>query len=116
MASILPAAPCYQLYLIVNRHFTHRVLEKPALVRNMTAILCTSERSQAALRAARVHDRVYTMQMPAVTGVPNSLSHALKMVCDIHGPPGAHCASFAKLHITGVTFYEQGQQYVGGYQ
>lgn len=114
MASLLEPSSCYALVLVTNRFFSHRLVERPTLARKAAAILCTAATTCEMLHTHGVHNKTLAMAPPAVRGgVGNSLAYVLKAVCDINGWSG--CASFSRMHITGVTFYDHGQQYIHGY-
>ena len=114
MISLLQPSSCYAVVLVTNRYFGHRLVERPALAHKATAVLCTFGPTCNGLLSRGVHNRTLAMAAPAVGGVANSLPYVLKAICDINGNSG--CAGFSRLHITGVTFYDNGAQYTSGYR
>ena len=114
MVSLVERSPCYTIILVTNRFFAHRLIERPDLARKASTILCTAAPTCDALRSHGVHNQTLAMAPPAVrNGVANSLAYVLKAMCDVRGWSG--CALFARMHISGVTFYDRGQQYISGY-
>jgi hypothetical protein len=121
MFTLLPPDPCQnhgraRRIQLVNRHYSH-FLEGHYVNRSfaahfaaLSAILCTYHKSCASLWT---HDGLSrrlefgVLPRPAVNGVANTLPYFLK---GLRGVPLRH------LHVTGVTFYEHGQQYVPGYR
>jgi len=115
MVTLIEALPCLSMVLVTNRFFGHRVLANSALAANASAVLCTYGPTCQAMVSRGVHNRTLLMAHPAVrTGSANSLAYVLKAVCDINGYSG--CAPFSSMHITGVTFYDRGGDYMAGYQ
>ena len=122
MFAILPPDRCgvkvkNSRLLVTNRFYSHMVEQlgdnasfAPHFAA-LAAILCTS-RSTCAHMSAKLtpkfpHLNFYGMLPPDIGhGVANTLPYLLKT---LKGVP------LRSLHITGVTFYEGGQQYVSGY-
>lgn len=109
------------LILISNRFFGHRLSANASLWENMTAILCTARQTREELaNETRAGPHVPpSFLMPALPLInyvplrhrwldrPFSLSTLLFMLQRVR---------FRRLHITGVTFYDAGPQYLPGYK
>ena len=115
-ALLPPDAGCLRQrrLLVVNRFYSH-VLEghhangtHAVHFSSLAAILCTHKetcyRLMTSLAATRVAFAI--LPQPAVHGVANTLQYVLK---------GLRGLSLRRLHVTGVTFYDDGQQYLPGY-
>ena len=115
MVTLVERSPCYRLVLVTNRFFGHKLVEDRTLAHNVSAVLCNYGPTCQSIHASGVHNRTLTMAAPRVrAGQGNTLPYLLKAVCDVHGHSG--CADFARMHITGVTFYDHGPQYAEGYK
>ena len=116
MFTLLPPDPCPQRrILVVNRFYSH-VLEAQFANRSfashfhgLSAVLCTDRRT-----CERVRTSLSPLSMPfasmATPAVQHGLANTLQFVLKALRGTG-----FRTLHVTGVTFYEGGQSYVGGY-
>ena len=124
MVRVVPPRSCYALMLVTNHFFGHvmcgtvdadhiRTTQKiealpEANVTGLAAVLTTSALTVNRLTACLPNtSRVVMMRSPAVRGGGAvTLSYVMKYLRTIH---------FARLHITGITFYDNGQQYVRSY-
>lgn len=116
MFSLLPPDPCRtRRLLIVNRLFSH-VLEIyfsnhsfTSHFASLSAIVCTNKETCVRLMKTSnfKHIQFGYMQAPGIHSIANTFQYVLKALRHV---------SLRKFHITGVSFYEHGQEYLPGYR
>ena len=116
MLHLYPPSRCAnKLALIVGSSYARRLGEdiNASETRHLSAIL-TAQKDDAHGIAQKHHLDVLPMETPkGIAGQPLGLSFFLHTIENIRGTDLQD--PFASLHITGVTFYDNGQQYTEGY-
>ena len=118
MIELLKPPPCsasIDLIVVANRFYGHVLANDTALSRRLTStsfrsmrIFLNSEIIVKELIAKRnlSLESFYLMPWPSTVAHPNTLGFVVRTLAKWN---------VSRFHITGVTFYDRGQQYVEGY-